>query len=83
MKINGKYFKFSQDNITIVTINLASFNEIINIDIKNGLKLENFSVLLDAYLHEFFEGNTISGYANKIIQLYKDNKIINFISIYQ
>jgi len=61
LKINGKYFKFNENNITKVTINLKSFTDIINLEINNGLKLDNFSLILGRYLHEFFEGNTISG----------------------
>lgn len=61
LKINGKYFKFNENNFTIVTINLRSFSDIINIEINNGLKLDKFSLIMEKYLHEFFEGNTISG----------------------
>lgn len=61
LKINGKYFKFNENYLTIVTINLKSFNDIINIEINHGLKLDKFSLILEKFLHEFFEGNTISG----------------------
>lgn len=62
LKINGKYFKFNENNLTIVSINLKSFSDIINIELNQGLKLEKFALVLEKFLHEFFEGNTISGY---------------------
>ncbi len=61
IKINEKYFKIKENYLTIVTVNLRSFDDIINIEINNGSKLDNISLIVKKYLHEFFEGNTISG----------------------
>lgn len=61
LKINEKYFKLDENNITIVTINIKSFQDSINIEINNGTAVNNFTLILKNYLHEFFEGNTISG----------------------
>jgi len=61
IKINEKYFKIQENYLTIVTVNLRSFNDILNIEINSGSDLAKFSLIVKKYLHEFFEGNTISG----------------------
>lgn len=62
LKINEKYFKLKEDNLTKIRINLKSFYDIFIIEINNGFITEQFPLVIEKFLHEFFEGNTISGY---------------------
>ncbi len=61
VKINEKYFKLKENNHTQITINLVSSNDIFNIEVNNGSCVNIYLLIMEKYLHEFFEGNTISG----------------------